>query len=82
MAFFFLQDDETKQFLVDTGAAFSLLPHRSSAPPSGPGLAGANRKLIPSWGSVSCRLTFQLRSFYVSFILAAGSRPILGLDFL
>ncbi len=54
----FLQDDETKQqFLVDTGAAVSLLPHHSPEPPCGPGLSGADGKAIPSWGTVSRRLT-------------------------
>jgi hypothetical protein len=43
----FLQDDKTKQqFLVDTSAGVSLLPHRSSAPPSSPGLSGADTKPI------------------------------------
>jgi len=79
----FLQDDKTKQqFLVDTGAAVSLLPYRSSEPPSGPGLSGPDGKPIPSWGTVSRRLTCGLHTFFVSFILAAVTRPILGLDFL
>jgi hypothetical protein len=39
----FLKDDESKQqFLVDTGAAFSVFPHRS-----GPPLSGADEKEIP-----------------------------------
>ena len=79
----FLQDDETKQqFLVDTGAVVSVLPHRSSAPSSGPQLSGADSKTIPSWGSIHRSLTFGLHIFFVTFILAAVSRPILGLDFL
>ena len=39
----FLQDSVSKQqFLVDTGAAVSVFPHRSSAATSGPLLAGAD----------------------------------------
>jgi hypothetical protein len=41
----FLQDDESKQqFMVDTGAICSVLPHRSKATPTGPPLSGADRK--------------------------------------
>ena len=79
----FLEEDDTKQqFLVDTGAAVSVLPHRSTAPATGPALAGADGKGIPSWGSIRSRLSFGLRTFFATFILAAVSRPILGLDFL
>ncbi len=44
----FLQDSKTKQkFLVDTGAAVSVLPHTSTEPSSGPPLFGADGKSIP-----------------------------------
>jgi hypothetical protein len=79
----FLQDDESKQqFMVDTGAVCSVLPHRSKTPPSGPQLSGVDVKAIPCWGSIRRRLTFGLRTFFVTFLLAAVYRPILGLDFL
>ncbi len=79
----FLQDDESKQqFMVDTGAICSVLPHCSKTQPTGPQLSGANGKAIPCWGSVRCRLTFRLHTFFVTFLLAAVYRPILGLDFL
>ena len=79
----FLQDDESKQqFMVDTGAVCSLLPHRSKATPTGPPLSGADGKDIPCWGSIRRRLTFRLRTFFVTFFLATVYRPILGLDFL
>ena len=39
----FLQDDESKrQFMVDTVAVCSVLPHRSKAQPAGPQLSGAD----------------------------------------
>jgi hypothetical protein len=38
----FLQDDDSKQqFMVDTGAVCSDLPHRSKAQPAGPQLSAA-----------------------------------------
>jgi hypothetical protein len=79
----FLQDSVSKQqFLVDTGAAVSVFPHRSSAATSGPLLAGADGKPISAWGRVTKKLNFGLHTFIVSFILAAVSKPILGIDFL
>jgi hypothetical protein len=79
----FLQDSVSKQqFLVDTGAAVSVFPHKSSAAISGPLLAGADGKPISAWGRVTKKLNFGLHSFVVSFILAAVSKPILGIDFL
>jgi hypothetical protein len=79
----FLQDSVSKQqFLVDTGAAVSVFPHRSSAATSGPLLAGADGKPISAWGRVTKTLNFGLHTFIVSFILAAVSKPILGIDFL
>ncbi len=68
--------------MVDTGAAVSVFPHRSSAAPSGPPLTGADGRSIPSWGTVKKTLSFGLRTFICSFILAAVSKPILGVDFL
>ncbi len=45
----YLHDANSKQdFLVDTGAAVSVFPHKSAAPSSGPALAGADGKPIPS----------------------------------
>jgi hypothetical protein len=79
----FLQDNENKQrFLVDTGAAFSVFPHRSQSTPAGPPLSGADGKDIPCWGQIRRRLNFGLRTFFVTFLLAIVYRPILGLDFL
>ncbi len=58
------------------------MPHTSRAPSSGTPLIGADGKSIPSWGTVKKTLTFGLRTFLCSFILAAVSKPILGMDFL
>jgi hypothetical protein len=79
----FLQDDESKQqFLVDTDASSSVLPHSSKSTPAGPSISGADEKDIPCWGRLCRRLTFGLCTFFVTFLLAAVSRPILVLDFL
>jgi len=79
----FLKDETSgHDFLVDTGAAVSVLPHRSSSPPSGPALVAADGRGIASWGRTTKRLVFGALSFLVSFILAAVSKPILGVDFL
>ena len=79
----YLQDSvSNQQFLVDTGAAVSVFPHRSSAATSGPLLSGADGKPISAWGKVTKKLNFGLHTFVVSFILAAVSKPILGIDFL
>jgi hypothetical protein len=49
----FLQDDDSKQqFMVDTGAVCSVLPHRSNAQPAGPQLSGADGRPIPTWGTI------------------------------
>ena len=68
--------------MVDTGAVCSVLPHCSSAQPAGPQLSGADGRSIPTWGTIRRRLSFGLRTFFVTFFLAAVYRPILGLDFL
>ena len=79
----FLQDDDSKQqFMVDTGAVCSVLPHRSKALPPGPQLFGADGRAIPPLGTTRRRLSLGLRKFFVTFFLAAIYRPILGLDFL
>jgi hypothetical protein len=66
----FLQDNESKQqFMVDTGAVCSVLLHRSKMPPTGPQLSGADGRAIPCWGTVHRRLSFGLRTFFVTFLL-------------
>jgi RNase H-like domain found in reverse transcriptase/Reverse transcriptase (RNA-dependent DNA polymerase)/Integrase core domain/Integrase zinc binding domain len=78
-----LRDDTScSSFLVDTGAAVSVLPHHSTSPPSTTTLTGADGRPIPSWGATTRQLCFGARMFLCTFILAAVSRPILGSDFL
>jgi hypothetical protein len=47
-----------KQFLVDSGAARSVYPHRSALRSSGPSLVGADGRPIASWGTRRLRLQF------------------------
>jgi hypothetical protein len=70
------------RYLVDTGAAVSVLPHYSLSPSYGQPLTGADGKRIASCGTVTRNLCFGLRTFLCTFILAAASKPILGTDFL
>jgi hypothetical protein len=68
--------------MVDTCAVCSVQPHRSKMPPTSPQLSSANGRAIPCWGSFRRRLSFGLRTFFITFLLATVYRPILGLDFL
>ena len=63
-------------------AEYSLLPHWSSSPPSGPSLEGAAGHHIPSWGFSEQTVIFNGLSFAFNFLLAGVTRPILGNDFL
>ncbi len=71
-----------RRFLIDTGASYSIFPHKSSAPPSGPSLKGAAGQFIPSWGEKAVTLSFHGKKFKWTFLLAAVSFPIIGVDFL
>jgi hypothetical protein len=68
-------------FLVDTGASFSILPHRSPAVASGPRLHGPAGQPTACWGERVLRLRFQGRDFTWPFLLAAVDFPILGVYF-
>jgi hypothetical protein len=78
----FLQDSRNNfTFLVNSDASISILPHSSSAPPTGPHLVGANGKQIPAWG-LRRTVCFSGHNFKFNFLLAAVATPILGMDFL
>ncbi len=71
-----------RRFLVDTGAAFSIFPHQSSAVPNGPLLSGPAGRNIPCWGERRLDLSLSGHSFQWTFLLAAVQFPTLGVDFL
>jgi hypothetical protein len=71
-----------RHFLVDTGAGYSIFPHQSSSPPSGPCLRGAAGQLIPCWGEKIFILLLHGCRFTWNFLLATVSFHIIGVDFL
>jgi hypothetical protein len=79
----FLKDSKNNfNFLVDSGASISILPHSSSAPPTGPHLVGANGNIVPVWGRRRQIVTFASQDFEFDFFLAAVATPVIGMDFL
>jgi len=82
-ALFYLTDTISgRRFLVDTGAACSILPHHSNQPPANLKLVAADGRKIPTWGKKMCKINFNKADFSYTFVLAAVSQPILGIDFL
>jgi hypothetical protein len=70
------------RFLVDSGAAFSVLPHQSGEAASGPALRGADGSRIACWGRRTTAAMFGGRRFQWNFLLAAVAFPIIGSDFM
>ena len=82
-----VHDPLTKlNFLIDSGAAVSVIPVPSalkSSLPTGPPLGAANGSRIDSFGERNLTLSLGLRrSFPWSFLYADVSQPLLGADFL
>jgi hypothetical protein len=79
----FLKEDGTgRTYLVDTGAAVSVVPFRGRPATATAYLTGPDNKVIPAWGSVQLQLHFGGRMFFGDLVQAAVSKPILGVDFL
>ncbi len=72
----------SRRFLLDTGAAYSMLPHHSPAVATGPRITGPSGSVIPCWGELSLNVMFFGRKYSWTFLLAAVSFPIIGIDFL
>jgi len=79
---YILDRNSNRRFLIDTGATYSVFPHRSSSPPSGPRLTGPSGDIIPCWGEKKFSLSFDGEEFTWPLLLADVNFPILGLDFL
>jgi len=77
-----MDDISNRRFLVDTGASFSIFPHHSSSPASGPSLTGPGGQPIKCWGERRLSLLLHGRRFEWTFLLAAVTFPIIGVDFL
>ena len=71
-----------RRFLVDTGAAFSILPHSSHLPALGQGMVGPTGSPIKCWGESQVDLQLSGQLFTWIFLLADVQIPILGIDFL
>ena len=78
-----LVDEASQQrFLVDTGSSYSIIPHMSKQPMSGPRLCTADRSPIACWGSCKVHMAVGGRRFMWTFLLADVALPIIGADFL
>jgi hypothetical protein len=71
-----------RRFFIDTGASYSIFPHRSMSPPSSPTLPSVNGQRIPCWGKRPVQLNFHGRRFEWTFLLADVTFAIIGVDFL
>ena len=71
-----------RHFQVDTGAAFSILPHNSITQPSGPPLSGPDGRPLACWGNKPVQLVLDGCHFQLNFLLVAVQYPIIGLDFI
>jgi hypothetical protein len=79
---FLMEKDSCKSFLVDTGAAVSVVPFRGRPTAATAYLTGPDSTVIPAWGTVTLTLCFGGRQLLGSFVRAAVSKPTLGVDFL
>ena len=70
------------KILIDTSAAYSVIPHSSSAPACGLPLRGAGGSVIRCWGPVTITVKFGAHQFKRPFLRAAVGFPLLGEDFL
>ena len=70
------------KFLVDTGAAYSVVPFSSTDPPHGPAICTADKSLIPCWGVRTRDIRAGGQLFPWTFLKAKVAFPILGADFL
>ena len=65
----------SKQYLMDSGGSFSILPLKSSAEPKGPHLMTADGKPITCWGRRTCTVRTRTRQFMWTFLLAPVAFP-------
>ena len=69
-------------FLVDTGSAYSIIPHRSKKKQCGPKIMTADRTPIRCWGYTKRTVTAGGRHMQWAFLMADVAFPIVGADFL
>jgi hypothetical protein len=79
----FIRDEMSqKDFLVDTGAAISLLPFQSTTAATGPQLQAVNKQAIKTWDFVNTAVKFNGGEYRFAFLRADVPFTIVGLDFL
>jgi hypothetical protein len=79
----FLTEETTgRAYLVDTGAAVSVVPFRGRPATATAYLTGLDNKVILAWGTVRLQLRFGGTTFAGDFVQAAVSKSILGVEFL
>jgi len=71
-----------REFLVDTGSVYIILPHQSTEPPRGPAIMAADRTSISCWGQQQMTINTEGHSFKFVFLLANVAFPIVGANFL
>ena len=71
-----------RRFLVDTSAAYSILPHHSSGQPTGPLLAGPDGDPLACCRDKPVQLVRDGCHFQWTFLHAAVQCPIIGVNFL
>ncbi len=71
-----------RRFLVDMGAALSIIPHSSSLPASGRGTVGPTGLPIKCLGEREAQLQLSGQRFKWTFLQAEVQMAILGIDFL
>ena len=69
-------------FLVDTGFSYSIIPHSSLLPPTGPLFRSANSQRISCWGERRLTVVFGGHCYTWAFLLADVQFHIIGVDFL
>ena len=77
-----MTDNNSGASLVDTGSSYSIIPHSSNLPPTGPLLKSANSQKISCWGERQRTVEFGGHRYTWVFLLADVQFHIIGLDFL
>ena len=78
----FTDSTTNRQLLVDTGSAYSIVPHSLPQPAVGPAIMATDRSPISCWGSRVETITADRHSFKWTFLQAVVAFPIIGVDFL
>ena len=70
-----------RRFLTDTGASYSIIPHRSSLPATGPKLFGPAGQLIPLLERLPSEASIPGSGFFLEISISRCSFPYFGRGF-